>query len=153
MDANLFSSDLYAKVDLSKKRRNELAGIKAGSPLQSDYDTAMYAVVDKTIIQPQEEVKEQEILNENLDNISSTQATKDQDKVTALNGATSFSFTGTHLTILRCKINVLFILAIALIFMMGMMIVLFAIAFAKVNALESSQKLQNEMFNISAGNI
>ena len=37
--------------------------------------------------------------------------------------------------------------------MMGMMIVLFAIAFAKVNALESSQKLQNEMFNIYAGNL
>ena len=50
MDTNLFSSDLYAKVDLSKKRRNELAGIKSGSPLQSDYDTAIYAVVDKTII-------------------------------------------------------------------------------------------------------
>ena len=36
---------------------------------------------------------------------------------------------------------------------MGMMIVLFAIAFAKVNALESSQKLQNEMFNVYAGNL
>ena len=36
---------------------------------------------------------------------------------------------------------------------MGMMIVLFAIAYVKVNALESSQKLQNEMFNISAGNL
>ena len=73
----------------------------------------MYAVVDKTIIQPQQEVKEQEILNESPDNISSTQAIKDQDKVTALNGATSFSFTGTRLTILRCKINAVFILAIA----------------------------------------
>ena len=112
MDANLFSSDLYAKVDLSKKRRNELAGIKSGSPLQSDYDSAMYAVVDKTIIEPQQEVKEQEILNESPDNISSTQAIKDQDKLTALNGTTSFSFTGTHLTILRCKINAVFILAI-----------------------------------------
>ena len=37
--------------------------------------------------------------------------------------------------------------------MMGMMIVLFAIAFVTVNALEYSQKLQNEMFNISAGNL
>ena len=59
----------------------------------------MYAVVDKTIIQPQQEVKEQEILNESPDNISSTQAIKDHDKLTALNGASSFSFTGTHLTI------------------------------------------------------
>ena len=65
-------SDLYAVVDLSKKR-NKIADVRCESAQEPTSDIPMYAVVDKSHGQRD---KNTEILNEH----SSTEIIEDQEK-------------------------------------------------------------------------
>ena len=75
-------SEMYAVVDLSKKRKKKrIANIERESALDSKRAIPMYAVVDKNRGRIGQRDKNTEILNECLDNNSSTEIAEDQEKI------------------------------------------------------------------------
>ena len=138
MSANLTAggSDLYATIDLSKKRKKKLIDTSNESAQDSKFDIPLYAVVDKNHRRNSQLDKNTEVF-EQLDD-TSTEVTKDLDceNKRAKNEDTGYYLSEKSLTNSWFTNKLAIAFFIALIVVMGVMIV---ILFVKVGALESSQ--------------
>ena len=146
MSANLTAggSDLYAAVDLSKKRKKKLVDTSNESAQDSKFDIPLYAVVDKNHGRNSQRDKNTEVF-EQLDD-TSTEVTKDledYENKRAKNEDRGYYLTEKSLTNSWFTNKLAIAFFVALILVMGVMIVLFVIVFVKVGALESSQTPYN----------
>ena len=139
MSANLTAggSDLYATIDLSKKRKNKLVDTSNESALDSKFDIPLYAVVDKNHGRNSQRDKNTEVF-EQLDDTSTevTKGLEDYENKRAKNEDRGYYLSGKSLTNSWFTNKLAIAFFIALIVVMGVMIV---ILFVKVGALESSQ--------------
>ena len=146
MSANLTTGglDLYATIDLSKKRKRKSVDTSNESAQDSKFDIPLYAVVDKKHGRNSQRDKNTEVF-EQLDD-TSTKVTKDledYENKRAKNEDRGYYLAEKSLTKSWFTNKLAIAFFIALILVMGIMIVLFVIVFVKVGALESSQTPYN----------
>ena len=130
------SSDLYAVVDLSNKRK-KIADVRYESAQESTSDIPIYAVVHKSLGQISQQDKNTKILNEH----SSPEIIEDQEKIKGADRGYNLAKRSFKISWFPNKLAIAFFIALVLV--MGIMIILFVIVFVKVGALESSQMPYN----------